>query len=102
MNVSQEQITVSGLCFAPLDIVSCSPGLPICLGRTFGFRFLAAITCSRCDVQEMLMQMHKQCEFFQHSVNINPRDDQAFASWGQMLVHLSMVCEQQVPITFQC
>jgi hypothetical protein len=50
----------------------------------------------------MLMQMHKQCEFFQHSVNFNPRDDQAFASWGQMLVHLSMVCEQQVPITFQC
>ena len=48
----------------------------------------------------MLMQMHKQCEFFQHSVNYNPRDDQAFASWGSMLMHLSMVCEQQVKITF--
>ncbi len=23
------------------------------------------------------MQMHKQCEFFQNSVNFNPRDDQA-------------------------
>jgi len=45
------------------------------------------------------MQMHKQCEFFQHAVNYNPRDDQAFASWGSMLMHLSMVCEQQVPLT---
>jgi hypothetical protein len=51
----------------------------------------------RClDEQDMLMQMHKQCEFFAHSVQYNPRDDQAFASWGSMLMHLSMVCEQQV------
>ena len=42
------------------------------------------------------MSMHKQCEFFAHSVQYNPRDDTSFASWGSMLMHLSMVCEQQV------
>ena len=51
-------------------------------------------------VQEMLMSMHKQCEFFAHSVQYNPRDDTSFASWGSMLMHLSMVCEQQVPLSY--
>mmetsp|Transcript_38962 Transcript_38962/g.57272 ORF Transcript_38962/g.57272 Transcript_38962/m.57272 type:complete len:374 (+) Transcript_38962:93-1214(+) len=47
------------------------------------------------QITEMLMSMHKQCEFFAHSVQYNPRDDTSFASWGSMLMHLSMVCEQQ-------
>ncbi len=42
------------------------------------------------------MSMHKDCEFFAHSVQYNPRDDQSFASWGSRLMHLSMVCENQV------
>lgn len=40
--------------------------------------------------------MHKQCEFFSHSVNYNEKDDTSYASWGSMLMHLSMVHEQQV------
>jgi len=43
----------------------------------------------------MLMSMHKDCEFFAHSVQYNPRDDQSFASWGSRLMHLSMVCENK-------
>ena len=42
------------------------------------------------------MSMHKQSEYFAHSVQYNPRDDTSFASWGSMLMRLSMVCEQQV------
>lgn len=46
--------------------------------------------------QEMMFNMHKQCEFFSHSVNYNEKDDTSYASWGSMLMHLSMVHEQQV------
>jgi len=43
-----------------------------------------------------MFNMHKQCEFFAASVNYNEKDDTSYASWGSMLMHLSMVHEQQV------
>ena len=43
-----------------------------------------------------MFNMHKQCEFYSHSVKYNEKDDTSYASWGSMLMHLSMVHEQQV------
>lgn len=47
------------------------------------------------QIAEMMFNMHKQCEFFAASVNYNEKDDTSYASWGSMLMHLSMVHEQQ-------
>jgi hypothetical protein len=70
--------------------------------------------------------MHTQCQFFQASVYVpsllrfrsglcaqrselfihacpgrqyNPKDDASYAAWGSMLMHLSMVSEEQVPLS---
>ena len=58
-------------------------------------RRLATMNVSQEQITDMFMSMHKDCEFFAHSVQCNPRDDQSFASWGSRLMHLSMVCENK-------
>mmetsp|Transcript_29234 Transcript_29234/g.45795 ORF Transcript_29234/g.45795 Transcript_29234/m.45795 type:complete len:139 (-) Transcript_29234:566-982(-) len=47
------------------------------------------------QVAEMMMHMQNQCKFFEASVNYNPRDDTSYAAWGSMLMHLSMINENQ-------
>jgi len=50
---------------------------------------------SQDQIAEMVRHMQVQCQFFQASVQYNPKDDQSYAAWGSMLMHLSMVSEQQ-------
>ncbi len=39
--------------------------------------------------------MHHQVKFLEERTKYNPQDDQAYASWGSILVHLSIMSEDQ-------
>ncbi len=45
--------------------------------------------------------MHRQIQFFEERTKYNPNDDEAYASWGSILVHLSIMSEdQQVKLSY--
>ena len=43
----------------------------------------------------MIFQINRKCKELEDRTKNNSRDDEAFADWGSMLMHLSLVSEDQ-------
>eukprot|EP00285_Hemiselmis_virescens_P015324 CAMPEP_0173388816 /NCGR_PEP_ID=MMETSP1356-20130122/11035_1 /TAXON_ID=77927 ORGANISM="Hemiselmis virescens, Strain PCC157" /NCGR_SAMPLE_ID=MMETSP1356 /ASSEMBLY_ACC=CAM_ASM_000847 /LENGTH=360 /DNA_ID=CAMNT_0014345807 /DNA_START=53 /DNA_END=1135 /DNA_ORIENTATION=+ len=50
---------------------------------------------SEAQMTEMIVAMQSQCQYFRAATESNPKDDVSYANWGSMLMHLSMVSEDQ-------